>query len=202
MPDWDADSPRLTDNLNRLAEELGRQASTRTSLTLEMAKTWHAEIMAGLDVPNADLVGSFRGEPGAETVGVGIGPYEGVPPNQVNGELEAFQSHLTAVVEYLDEQVPAGTLPDSDSLDAVLDVCGWVHAEWVRIHPFANGNGRTARVWTNVIAMRYGLPPFVRLRPRPAKIAYARAGARAMEGDWRPTAELFRTMLDRYLAKQ
>lgn len=62
-----------------------------------------------------------------------------------------------------------------------------------RIHPFANGNGRTARLWANAIAMRFGLPPFVRIRPRPGG-AYGRAAAAAMTGDQRPTASLFRRM--------
>ena len=34
-------------------------------------------------------------------------------------------------------------------------------AEWIRIHPFANGNGRIARLWVNSIAMRYDLRPRV-----------------------------------------
>ena len=84
-------------------------------------------------------------------------------------------------------------------LAAVLDVCGWVHAEWVRIHPFVNGNGRTARLWANYVAMRYRLPPFVRLRPRPEADAYAHAGIEAMNGNWKPTAEVFRVMLGEFL---
>ncbi|MFP5232432.1 MAG: Fic family protein [Acidobacteriota bacterium] len=62
-----------------------------------------------------------------------------------------------------------------------------VHAEWIRIHPFANGNGRTARLWANLVAMRYGLPPSIRLRPRP-NLGYREAPARAMHGDcWMPS---------------
>jgi hypothetical protein len=63
--------------------------------------------------------------------------------------------------------LPTGQEPDADQLAAVIDLCARVHAEWVRIHPFANGNGRTAHLWANCILMRYGLPPFIRFRPRP-----------------------------------
>lgn len=52
--------------------------------------------------------------------------------------------------------------------------------EWVRIHPFVNGNGRTARLWTVFIARRYQLPALVSLQPRPADVAYARAAKRSM----------------------
>jgi len=70
----------------------------------------------------------------------------------------------------------------------------------VRIHPFANGHGRTARLWANCLAMRYGLPPFIRLRPRPNS-GYAAAGAKAMQGDWKQTAAVFRKLLDDFLAE-
>jgi len=96
--------------------------------------------------------------------------------------------------------LPIGDEPNADQLAAILDLCAWVHAEWVRIHPFANGNGRTARLWANSIAIRYGLPPFIRLRPRPNS-GYAEAGAKAMRGDWEPTAIVFRGLLDSFLTE-
>ncbi|MFP5345434.1 MAG: Fic family protein [Actinomycetes bacterium] len=50
-----------------------------------------------------------------------------------------------------------------------------MHGEWVRIHPFADGTGRTARIWVTWLLLRYGLPTFVTLEPRPTDTAYARA---------------------------
>jgi len=87
---------------------------------------------------------------------------------------------------------------NADQLAAIIDLCAWAHAEWIRIHPFANGNGRTARRWANSLAMRYGLPPFVRLRPRPDP-GYGAAGVKAMQGNWEPTVTVFRRLLDRLL---
>ncbi|MGD9884339.1 MAG: Fic family protein [Reyranella sp.] len=63
------------------------------------------------------------------------------------------------------------------------------NAEWVRIHPFANGNGRTALLWANSLAMRYGLPTFGRLRPRPDG-NYGIVSRKAMLGDWEETVAL------------
>jgi Fic family protein len=97
-------------------------------------------------------------------------------------------------VRALDGLIEPGQEISADALAAVIDLCAWAHAEWVRIHPFANGNGRTARLWANFIAMRYGLPPFARLRPRPDD-GYGAASAAAMEGDWRPTLQVFRLLL-------
>ncbi|MBI3490264.1 MAG: Fic family protein [Acidobacteria bacterium] len=79
-------------------------------------------------------------------------------------------------------RTPVGVDLDTDGLAAVIDLAAWAHAEWVRIHPFANGNGRTARVWANWIFVRYGFPPAVRLRPRPES-GYGAACARAMATD-------------------
>lgn len=72
--------------------------------------------------------------------------------------------------------------------------------EWVRIHPFANGNGRTARLWANSLALRYGLPPFMSVRPRPGG-DYEVACAYAMQGDWEPMAAVFHQMLDDFCSQ-
>ncbi len=154
--------------------------------------------MHNLEVPDRRYVGAFRGEAGLENVQVRVGANYGVSSAKVAGELQHFEKSLKTLVAELDALVPVGQEPDADQIAAVLDVCAWAHAAWVRIHPFANGNGRTARLWANSLAMRYGLPPFVQLRPRPNS-GYANAGAQAMQGDWKPTAIVFRRLLDDFL---
>jgi Fic family protein len=200
VPDWDKDSTRLRENLARVLEEIHQGAERREVPTLNAAKRWHARVMTGLDVPNRRVVGAFRGEPGLEKLQVRIGPNYGVQPAHVAMELARFEAKLQTLIAEMDTLLPAGREPDVDQLAAVVDLCAWAHAEWVRIHPFANGNGRVARLWANSIAMRYGLPPFVRLRPRPNG-AYGTAGARAMQGDWWPTSLVFRRLLYAFLSE-
>lgn len=150
--------------------------------------------MDGLTVPDDRCRGTFRGEPGLESCEVVIGRYKGTPAAQIGAALQEFDRSLQRAVEALDGLIPAHVGPtDVDQLNAVIELCAWTHAEWVRIHPFANGNGRTARIWAGFIAMRYGLPPFVRLRPRPDG-GYGEACEAAMTGDWAPTAQVFRRM--------
>jgi len=48
--------------------------------------------------------------------------------------------------------------------------------------------------------MEFGLPPFLRLRPRPND-EYGKACEAAMSRDWIPTARLFAEMLKRTLGK-
>jgi fido (protein-threonine AMPylation protein) len=81
----------------------------------------------------------------------------------------------------LDTAVPPGKHPRSaDALHEVVAVTAIAHGEWIRIHPFVNGNGRTARLLAAHIALRYGLPVFVTLKPRPDDVAYARAAKGSM----------------------
>lgn len=107
---------------------------------------------------------------------------------------------LQALVAEMDVLLPIDQELDADQLAAVIDLCAWVHAERVPIHPFANGNGRTARLWANSLAVRYGLPPFIRLRPRP-NAGLGDAGAKSIEGDWKPAAVVFRGLLSDFLAE-
>ncbi len=200
MPDWDRNSPKLRQNLAEVLEEIAQAAGQRLTPTIELARRWQNLFMKGLDVRNPKYVGSFRGEAGLKTVRVQIGSYYGVAPAKVAAELRQFERKLQAAVARLDEAVPAGHEPNTDQLAAIIDLCAWAHAEWVRIHPFANGNGRTARLWANFLAMRYGLPPFIRLRPRPDD-GYGSAGAQAMQGNWKPTATVFRRLLIRFLGE-
>lgn len=198
MASWDEDSPQLRQNLSAVLDEIVRSAQRRELPTVAVAKRWHALMMKNLAVRNPRYVGAFRGEPGLEKVQVHVGAHFGVDAAKVDQELARFESKVHTLIRQLDAILPAGKEPDADQLGAIIDLCAWVHAAWVRIHPFANGNGRTARLWANCIAMRYGLPPFIRLRPRP-NYGYAEAGARAMRGDWRPTAAVFRWLLVAFL---
>lgn len=87
-----------------------------------------------------------------------------------------------------------------------MELAALAHGEWVRIHPFANGNGRTARTWANWIAARYGLPMFVSVKPRPASLLYEVAAGASMgsppqvRGDHGLTTLVFVAMLDEVLS--
>jgi Fic family protein len=194
MADWDADSPELHDNLTRLLRRIRRDAQRRAVPTVEDARRWHVETMQNLQVPNPKFVGAFRGEPGLDNIQVRVAGRYGVAAPEVAAELGHFERVLQQAIRRLDEWIPLDAELDADQLAAIIEVCAWAHAEWVRIHPFANGNGRTARLWVNSLASRYGLPPFLRLRPRPAG-SYGIASERAMLGDRGPTVTLFHELL-------
>jgi len=198
VPNWDEDSPTLRHNLTLILQQIADESDSRKPPTLELARNWQRTFMQGLMSQYPKYVGSFRGEQGLEITQVQIGPYWGVPAAGVARELQEFEQKLQVAVSSFDRVLPAGKELSREELNAVVDLCAWAHAEWIRIHPFANGNGRTARLWANFLAMRYGVPPFVRLRPRPDE-GYEAAGIKAMRGQWEPTVRVFRRFLNRFL---
>jgi Fic family protein len=59
--------------------------------------------------------------------------------------------------EYLDELRYRQTqLPPEPTTEQVAAILAYTHHQLVAIHPFTNGNGRTARLFTNLLAYSYG----------------------------------------------
>ena len=199
MPNWDENSPQLVANLTAVLESIRDLAQRREKFGAEDARRWHREMMAGLEVPKEEWRGGFRGEEGLEGLEVKVGMRLGVRSSEVSDALEKFDEVLQRLLSFLDESIPLDCEPSDSQIEAVVETCARVHAEWVRIHPFANGNGRSARLWANAIAMRYGLPPFVRLRPRPQDGGYALAAEGAMTGNPEPSVDCFRKLLRTFL---
>lgn len=194
VPDWDEDSPELQSNLAKVSASTESDAAKRVIPNVATAKGWQKQIMAGLAVDNPVFVGRFRGEPGLERCGVHVNNVYGTAPWDVAAELKVFETTLQRAVAVLDAKYPDADSLDEDGLSAVIEMAAWAHAEWIRIHPFANGNGRTARLWANLLLMRYGLPPAVALRPRPGG-GYGAAGAAAMQRQWRQSVNVFRQLV-------
>lgn len=124
----------------------------------------------------------------------------GVDFESVPEASRAFESELILRIQHLDGAIASGAIPTDRQIEDIVETCAWAHAEWVRIHPFMNGNGRTARLLTSAIALRYRLPVFLTLRPRPDGDDYARSGAEAMRGNWRASIPMMQSYLLRALS--
>ncbi|WP_141847458.1 Fic family protein [Humibacillus xanthopallidus] len=134
----------------------------------------------------------------AYEVGVrtGVGYLAGVPARNVSREITSFIEELKRKLAGADSRFPLGAeLGDSDEF-VVLELAAWAHGEWVRIHPFANGNGRTARLWGVFVCARYGLEAFLSARPRPQHTDFPAAAAASMAGDHFPMALVFVDLLN------
>jgi fido (protein-threonine AMPylation protein) len=197
VTDWDADGPKLRINLERVLDDIAQWAGQRRKISAATIKRWHRQAMAGLNVPDPNAIGRFRGEPGLEDEPVYIGSHKGTNAARVVAEVAAFVKRLHAVSGRLDRLLRSGEELDQDGLEAVIELAAWTHSEWVRIHPFCNGNGRTARMLANAILMRYGLPPVLRLRLRPP-LPYGDAGLAGMERNAKPMETLLRRLLKNF----
>lgn len=70
-----------------------------------------------------------------------------------------------------------------------------LHAEFERIHPFLDGNGRTGRLVINLLLVRLGYPPAIIYKRERSQ--YLRASRRADQGDCGALGELLaRAVLD------
>jgi fido (protein-threonine AMPylation protein) len=167
-----------------------------------MPRQWHRGVYADVVVPVPYYVGEFRDSdlryPDLMTyeVAVGTPPKRGTPCSDVMNQLGRFEQEMQQACAIVDAQIPVGSPPASGAgLSSVLVLCANGHGEWIRIHPFANGNGRTARLWALWVGARYGLPPFIRIKPRPEGMKYAAAAAASMDGDHAYMTSVFGDML-------
>ena len=204
-----ADSrPLIEANTVRVVRAIAAQADVRLPPTVAMAQQWHRELYEGIPRPFDYYAGEVRDSdarfPDLIDYEVSVGFAAGVPAKQVPAELGRFERAAQLGAQRLDASIAAGTTAqqlDTTQLHGVLLYCANLHGLWVRIHPFANGNGRTARLWVIWASLRYGLPPFIRIKPRPDGSPYAAAAAAAMYGDYDVMVPVLDQMLRSYLAR-
>jgi len=197
---WDEDSPDLRRNLLGVAREIREGAARRDRASASLVKRWHALTMQGLEVDDPAWVGRLRGEEGVGAIEVRVRECRGAPSKRVAQDVARFIEAVQRALDGMDPLIPPGGIPtNADQLNAVIVLAARAHARWVEIHPFVNGNGRTARMWADWILVRYGVPAFVRLRPRPGTGEYEAAGRAALcHGEYEPTVVAFRAMYDRW----
>jgi hypothetical protein len=188
-PAWDDEvaSARVEENLANLTVSIiSTSIASRAAPAADMVLGWHREMLDGVAIPDNAYRGAFRGSahPALLNYEATVG---GLPTTRASDVAAAVDK----LISELQDQVSA--LDDLDAhedqavltaafVEAVLDAAAWLHGEWIRIHPFANGNGRTARMWVLWLCGRYGLPQLLPLRPRP-DMGYVPTSLLSMTGD-------------------
>jgi fido (protein-threonine AMPylation protein) len=212
--DLRADEPLIKANATRLATQI-RSLAGSVLPALGLARQWHCALYVGCHVPSNQYVGNFRGdshfphlvddEVGTnERDAFGRNLWTGIPPRDAQAALNAFEQGLRQELSMVDASLPpANPAKTSADLHRVAVVAGVAHGEWLRIHPFANGNGRTARAWVHFLTARYGLPYPWEIKPRPSDPSYLRATRSSLgrppqfAADHRPTIGLLSDRLRR-----
>jgi fido (protein-threonine AMPylation protein) len=196
VPSWQEDDPTnlslIQSNAAQLISELRAAAAERIPLTPEELCRWHTRLYVGCTVPIAGYVGHFRGDLAVDElidyeVGLGAplkdGNFEkmGVWARRVGDEMAAVLAGLNAVFADLDGRLPIGKSPSTaDQILQVISFAALAHGEVLRVHPFANGNGRIARLLVAFICLRYQVPMFLHIKPRPESDDYLRASRDSM----------------------
>jgi len=190
-PVWVAEngSPSAEAKRRRVLKRLVRKDFTKPP-SAELVKSWHKEMFDGI-APHRDYVGQFRDK---DLTSYCLQDYEvvvsnipGVDSSQVLFEVEAFFRDFSLKLNSLESSYPQDDSrpPTIDEVSGVVELAAWAHGEWVRIHPFANGNGRTARLLANYVLVRFGFGPALTIRPRPDQ-PYGEAARSSMkDGDHR-----------------
>ena len=209
-PAWNSDpagaAPQINENAQGVLRQIAADAPARRAPTLRQASRWHQALYANVVIPSPSYLGNPRdsdpAHPDLIDYEVRIGAKHGVPAARVPDELGVFINTVRAAVRTFDAAFPFGAPPATEAeVASVASLAAQIHGEWIRIHPYANGNGRTARLWANWAALRYALPPFVRVKPRPASTLYEAAAERSMGspplfvGDHTATVAVFVDML-------
>ena len=79
-----------------------------------------------------------------------------------------------------------------------MELAAWTHAEFVRIHPFPDGNGRTSRLLMNYQLMAQGFPPISIAKENRLEYFYT-LEAYAMEGNISPFTEMIAVLEEQQL---
>lgn len=88
-------------------------------------------------------------------VGVRAANFKFVDHKFVPGLMATFGSKMDGLIINLDRKMNDSTLLVSEVIEAAAFDMYW----FMRIHPFADGNGRTGREDAQILCQRYGLPP-------------------------------------------
>jgi len=79
-----------------------------------------------------------------------------------------------------------------------MELAAWIHAEFVRIHPFPDGNGRTSRLLMNYQLMANGFPPISIAKEN--RLEYFNAlEDYAVQGNLTPFAEMVANLTEHQL---
>jgi hypothetical protein len=187
---WDEDDPqvrnRIMDNLATLLPDVVASGRRRDPPAVDLVSHWHRCMLDGVPLAERKVAGGFRGSGPQggrlKTYRVTVDQVEAVRPGRVRSQMSLFGRRLGEKVAALDPLIPAKAPPDQRE-GQVIALGAWAHGEFIRIHPFADGNGRMARAVILWLETRYGLPVFIDLRPRPSgSTGYEDASRASMTG--------------------
>jgi fido (protein-threonine AMPylation protein) len=201
-PHWDYENhpnrPRiLSTAATKIIEDLLKKKIDTLKLLID-TRPIHLRLFKELAPRGREyLAGHYRGEQFKCLrhcpVGIPSNPLVGVPPFAVRLELQKLEQVLSTAIRRLDalHKPESSALPGEEKLIGTVEVACRIFAEFLRIHPYANGNGHVGRFCLLAILLRYGYwPRHFPLEPRPPDPPYSDA-VRAYQHGFRESLEQF-----------
>lgn len=158
----------------------------------------HGSMFSGLAPERCPYyAGNYRGSSHRclkhNRVGIRSDPRVGFPASQVGDTMGSFSKEIRAGLGGIDaaSKLPKAQLSEEDQLINLVRFACHVFEYFLRVHPFVNGNGHTARLILWAILGRYGYwPKRFSIEPRPADQRYTPAIKRYRDGDYEPLENL------------
>jgi fido (protein-threonine AMPylation protein) len=204
-PDWEYDNyPNRSQILQKEIKSILIELRGRILDSLQFAldtRPLHLRMFYQLaPIDYKYYAGHYRGENFRclkyNQVGIRSDSRVGFPPHQVQGFINELGKIVQETVTALDEgmEKPSAQIPSGDKiLYIVIAVCR-IFEFFLRIHPYVNGNGHTARFCMWALLGRYGLAPVDwPIEPRPDDPPYTNLIVEYRNGNQEP--------LERYILK-
>jgi cell filamentation protein len=156
-------------------QQLLREVRDDTRLTCELIKYIHRSIFAAL----YEWAGAYR------TVWISKPGITWPAPDFIDNHMESLERDVLA-------KFPGRSLRDRESFcQAVAEIQG----EFLTIHPFREGNARTIKLATDLLAVQSGRKPLRYDQSEAGAEAYIAAAKAAFMKDYAPMVELIRSAL-------
>lgn len=143
-----------------------RDAGATVPANIQDTRHEHGGMFAGLTPPNCDyFAGHYRGEEYRclryYDVQIASDPLVGAPYSYVAAEMEIFGKAVLDTIAALDaaNELPTAVLPEEHKLLHAVQFACRALTEFLRIHPYANGNGHIGRWLVIALLNRYGYWP-------------------------------------------
>jgi cell filamentation protein len=164
--------------LFRAYETLANQINVDTSITSALIQRVHKEIFGAI----YEWAGRWR------TVWISKPGVTWPPPDFLESSMAAYEREVLA-------KYPAAALGDDV---AFAEALGEIQGEFLVIHPFREGNARTIKLVTDLLALQTGRPPLKYDHSSEQAVdVYIAAAQAAFRRDYQPLAAIIRAALDR-----
>lgn len=183
----------------RASRFVRKYAHSHNAITVQVVRDIHKEIFKDAW---SDIAGEYRNEEMSITDSDLLLPHHSdVPARMVELNLE-LQEKLRDMgnAEGDISEVNHNMDQATESIDQVVRLAAWLHHQITFVHPFREGNGRTARLAANLILERYGLVGISIKVEKENKNRYRQALKQIdMYQDFEPLVELmYDGLLERY----